>query len=190
MMALVLLTPFVSIFVITILIYEWDNGDPRWHPYLAAGYGLFGVALVLLAIWHFVRENAATRPSRVMREDCPWQPGTPAELYAAQAAVLLRAHGWRVISAAAGSRGRVEIVVRKDRWTVALLIVGPEQPSASADDLSRLEAMRREAGAGRRAVVSADGPRAKPARLLDSASLAHLRFEDLPQLEDALGLWS
>ena len=190
MMLLVFMTPVVSIFVIAILIYEWNNGDPRWHPYLATGYGLFGVALAFLAVRHLARENAAIRPSRVMLEDCPWEPGTPAELYAGQAAVFLRAHGWRVTSAAAGLRDRVEVVVRKDRWTVALLVLGPDQAGVSSDDLGRLDAMRREAGAGRRAVVSADSPRAQSTRLLDPAGLAHLRFEDLPRLEDALGLWS
>ncbi len=190
MMALVFLTPVVSILVIALLIYQWNNGDPSWHPYLGIGYVTFGLVVVALAIRHLVRDNAAIRPSRVMNEECRWQPGTSAVLYSAQAAVFLQAHGWRVVSAAEGEVDRVEIIVRKDRWTVALLALGPGQASLSANDLRRLEAMRREAGAGRRAIVSANSPRIKTKGLLDPTSLANVRFEDLPRLEDALGLWS
>ena len=190
MMALVFLTPVVSIAVIALLIYQWNNGDPSWHPYLATGYVLFGLVVVILAIRHLARENAAIRPSRVMNEECQWLAGTTAALYSAQAAVFLRAHGWRVIQSEAGAGDRVEVIIRKDRWTVALLVLGPGQASLTADDLSRLDTMRREAGAGRRAVVSADTPRSSSKALLDPGSLSHHRFEDLPRLEDALGLWS
>ena len=190
MMGLVFLAPLVSVFVISLLIYQWNNGDPAWHPYLGAGYGLLGMLAAALTIRHLMRENAAVRPSRVMNEACPWLPGTSAALYGAQAAAFFRAHGWRVASAAPGAPGRVEVVIRKDRWTVALLVLAPGGARLSADDLGRLEAVRREAGAGRKAVVSAGDGGVRPAGLLDPVSLTTLRFEDLPRLEDALGLWS
>ena len=190
MMALVFLTPIVSVAVISLLIYHWNNVDPSWHPYLATGYGLFAAALLLLAIRHLVRENAAIRPSRVMDEDCPWPAGTSPAAYCTQIAGFLSAHGWRVVSATLGERERVEIIIRKDRWTIVLLVLGPGQTGLSAADTSRLDAMKREAGAARRAVVAADHPTLKNTGAPHGTSLASLRFEDLPRLEEALGLWS
>ena len=82
--------------------------------------------------------------------------------------------------------GRVEVMVRQDRCTLAMLCMGPSHSAPAATDIARLAAMKAEGGASHAVLVCATprgvGTAALPAGMMD------IRYEDLARLDQAIGL--
>jgi hypothetical protein len=163
-------------------------GPARWHTLIAvASATAYSAAL---AFWarNVLRERAEDAVNPAVRADWRWSRRQSAVSFEKQFRYFLLLGGWRTVSAGIGARDRVEFVVQKDRWTIALLFAGPGQEPASAADLDQVEAMRTATKATHAAIVT--HARHDPA-IAPAASVNHvqvLAYEDLARLDATLGL--
>lgn len=176
----------LELFVVPMAV--WVLAAPRWHTPLAIAYATAGgIALMLSAHWLF-RLLTRMRLSPGAQAEWRWSRRTPPENFRVQIANFLRLCGWHVVSSAIGGGGRVELIVRKDRWCVGLICIGPEQDAAGADDVLRLGTMRCEPPASHRAIVTTAAFNPEVQASVDQANVIRLRFNDLQRLEEAIGL--
>jgi hypothetical protein len=179
MFMLLFLLPFGGLELLA-PIFLWIMSAPRWHTLLACIYGAFLVALLIFWIRALRRERAEHRLIAATHATWRWPRRASPEFYGVRLAMFLRLGGWRVESSSVTPRGRVELVVRKDRTCIVLLCVGPRQEQADADDFQHINLMRVQTRATHAAIVSAV-PSNAPAHIMQ------FRFADLARLERAVG---
>ncbi len=162
-------------------VFLWIMSAPRWHMLLACIYGVFIVVCLIFWIRALRREQAEHRLIAATHATWRWSRRASPDFYRVRLAMFLRLGGWRVESSSVTPRGRVELVVRKDRTCMALLCVGPRQDPAGADDFEHISEVRRQTRGTHAAIVStmpSDAP----------ASIMQLRFASLARLDQAVGL--
>jgi len=176
----------LELFVVPMAV--WILAAPRWHTPLAITYATAaGVALILSA-HRLLRLFVRMRMSPGAPAEWRWSRRTSPENFRIQIANFLRLCGWHVVSSAVGGGGRVELIVRKDRWCVSLICIGPEQDAARTDDVRRLGTMRCEPPASHTAIVTTAAFDPEVQASVDRANVIKLRFNDLPRLDEAIGL--
>jgi len=161
---------------------------PGWHTTLGIAYA--AIALVALAFWirHILRERAEIRRNPAAAADWRWPAGTPPEMFRRKIELFLLMRGWRIESSRVAAGGRVELVTRMDRYTIALLFVNPVQPAGEAADVYHLHMLCDTARTPYAALVTtaACGPDALAA--VRDPNILLLRYADVERLEDVVGI--
>jgi hypothetical protein len=112
----------------------------------------------------------------------------PPEALRVRIATCVRLQGWRVESSEVDATGRVALIARKDRARLVLRCAGTGTDAGTADDVQRLSAARREAGASAAALISPASPSHELRAAAAAANLQVLRFSELEHLDESLGL--
>jgi hypothetical protein len=179
MFMLLFLLPFGGLEILA-PIFLWILSAPRWHPLLASIYGAFLVVLLIFWVRGLRREQAEHRLIAATHATWRWPRRASPEFFRVRLAMFLRLGGWRVDNSAVTERGRVKLVVRKDRNCIVLLCVGPRQDPADAEDFAYVNAMRVEVRATHAAIVGAVSSNAP-------ADILQFRFANLARLDQATG---
>jgi hypothetical protein len=182
MLFLFLILPFWGLELLA-PVFLWIMSDPRWHPLLAMLYG--ACAFIVAVLWSrgVLRDLAEHRRHPVVRATWRWRRDNDAEQYRVRLDMFLRLRGWRVATSCVNQSGRVEIIARKDRYTVVLLCAGPGQSPPGQHDLARLATLRTEVRASHAALVST-----RPFIPHAEENVRLLRFTDLARIESAVGM--
>jgi hypothetical protein len=185
---LLLLLPFWGLELFIIPAVLWVIVPARWHLLLAIVFGLCGMLIVGFWLRRVLREAAEARTNPAAHANWRWSEQLPPDRFRAQLSMFLQLRGWRMLSSGVGDRERVEMVAKKDRWSIVMVCVGPDQTAACGDDVNRVATMQREAGAAYAVIVSSD-PRASAAiNTVAAAKVMKLGFDDLARFDNVLGL--
>jgi hypothetical protein len=184
MLLLLLLLPLGGLELLVIPAILWTMGPAAWHLPEAIVIVIV-IALAVMALTRRYREGSAERRASLAEQATwRWPPTMPAEQFRLRLITFLQLHGWRIASSAVSDRSRLEVIARKDRCFLALLLVSPAQGAGDGADLERLSALRTTTGASHAAIVEA----APASALATVAGVMRIRYEDLPTLDEAIGL--
>ena len=186
MLFLLLILPFGGLELLIIPAAVWTLGPPAWHPYLAIMIAGVAVFSLVTLVRRFRDSAAESRGNTASEKTWRWPLGMPPASFAPRCAALLRQTGWRIGEPHVNDRGRVEIIARKDRTTLALLLAGPDQAAADDTDVARLIALRQDAGATQAVLVATERRVIAAPSVLDG--IRQIQFEDMARLEASLGL--
>jgi hypothetical protein len=156
--------------------YAW----PDWHVALAIAYA--AIALLALVFWirYIVRERAELR----------WPPRTPPEMFRRKIELYLSMRGWRILSSrvtpGGSAGGRVELVARLDRYSIALLFVSPRQPAGQAADVRHLHTLCDTAHTTYAALVTSAPCSPETLAAVRDPNILLLRYPDLERLEEVI----
>jgi methylglyoxal synthase len=98
--------------------------------------------------------------------------------------------GWRIESSRVAVGGRVELVARMDRCSIAVLFVNPGQPAGEAADVRHLHTMCDAARVPYAALVTTAACGADALAAVRNPNILLLRYADLERLEDVVGMVS
>jgi hypothetical protein len=185
---LLLLLPFWGLELIIIPALLWVILPSHWHPLLVLIYALCGLLIVAIWLRGVMRDAAEAKANPATQASWRWPDRISSDKFRTQLSLFLQLRGWRVLSSTIGEGERVEMIAQKDRWCVALMCVGPQQPAASAKDLSRLDSLRRTAGASHVALITSEPRGSAMISSTAATNVLLLRFDDLARFDDALGL--
>ena len=188
MQFLLLLLPLWGLELVIVPAVLWVVVPARWHLLLAVVYGLCGLLIVGSWLRGVLQDAAETRANPAAQANWRWFERLPPDRFRAQLSMFLQLRGWRMLSTGVGERERVEMVAKKDRWSVVMVCVGPDQTAACGDDCNRLAAMQREAGAAFAVIVSSNPRGSAMINTVAATNVMPLGFEDLARFEHALGL--
>jgi hypothetical protein len=184
MFLLLLLLPLGGLELLVVPAMFWTMGPRAWHLPEAIAFVVLAVLGSIALTRRFREGTAERRASLADQATWRWPAIMPADQFRLRLITFLQLRGWRVTSSIVNSRDRLEVVVRKDRCFLALLLVAPTQGAGDAADLERIAALRTEAGASHAAIVEA----APTSALANVAGVMRIRYEDLPVLDEAIGL--
>jgi hypothetical protein len=184
--------PVLFVFAVIALCFSpvliWTAAPPGWHPALAVIYAT--VAIVTVAFWvrALRRTRANIRANAAASADWRWLPQTPGELFRRRIEIFLSMRGWHVGSSAVAGRDRVQLLVRKERWTILLLFVGPRPPAPDAEDVIALQALAADVRASFAALITADPCGQDVMRAVRRANVLLLRYPDVDRLDEVLSV--
>jgi hypothetical protein len=167
-------------------ILIWGAVPQRWHPALALAYAAIGVVVVVLWTRNFMRERRQASLHPTAGAHWRWSAGTSAELFRRKIDTYLAMQGWRITFSCVTATGRVELIMHKDRLSLALLCVGPRPPSATPDDILHLQNVCAGAHAIYAAIVTATPADPRALAAVRTGNLLLLRYADLANLDEVM----
>jgi hypothetical protein len=167
-----------------------------WLSWLAIADGIVFLVVIAIGLRRAWQADAAIRADGLPAEQYQWHSGWGAAHFLEHLSLLVRTRGWRVLATEKLDGERVALLAVKENTTLAVLCEKPEREAVQAD-LQTLAGLRAKANASRAVLVSRSrhGPAGgNPPRLAlarprpGGEPTVFFRFDDLPNLDEALGL--
>lgn len=174
-------------FILPILpLVFWFMTPERWRWLLGIFYLLSSIIFGIFYWRGIQRDRVALEGFGPTGYGGEWPQTWPARVFQSHFNAWLERSGWRILATERLDEHKLYSLIRKDRYTAALLVLRPGL-AASAADLELLVGRRREANAGRACLVIDEPGDLPPQWASVEPQTTYLLYRDLPELNTVLG---